>query len=220
MKAKTYYIGLLVIIMAILLSLSCDTAEASIWDDLKNSTFAGYAVGTGEVSQAFIENVTVYTPEDENLFGVPFKYGRYKVVSFDGKDMVDDILLIGELGESDTFYLSYRRLDEPFDVNAGGILYNVSQHWSDKLPPMIVGLYIEDDGNPLYTFFGEYEIDPGYFVGCDLLLWMESLTNRNAFEGEGYVKHNLDPNGNSYIKAFVTNVVTETYYGIGVGFTF
>ena len=199
-------------------------AQADVFDDLSNSTFSGYVMwdvdGVGKQETMF-ENITTFIPKDEKLFGIPFTFGRLKVTTFGNDVVIDDILLMGEIGQSDTFYLSYRKLDEPFDVNAGGILYDVARHWwGVDAPPVYLGLYMMEGGDPLYTLYGEYEIATGYFVGVDVLLGMENFTNRDFLDGKVWGKHNFTPEGTTYGEVFVYNISGQTYYGGGVGFSF
>lgn len=190
----------------------------SIWDDFSNSTMSGYVVD-GQ-SKAIIENITIFEPEGEELFGIPLKFARFKVVSFDGINIVDELLLIGEIGQSDTFFLSYLKMDEPFDLNAAGCLYNVTQHWDETLTPVLVGLYVMESGNLLYTLYGEYEISTGYYIGADVMLGMESAGNRDFLDGKIWGKHNFEPDGSTYGEVFLYNISGSTYYGGGVGFRF
>ena len=139
MKLNRLFIGTLVVFTFLFMG----TASAgTLWDEFDNSILSGYIANGGAIN--VIENITVYEPVDEELFGVPLKFARYKVLLGDGKNVIDDLLLIGEIGDSDTFYLSYRKLDEPFDVNAVGVLYNATQHWDEGLPPVLLGVYITE----------------------------------------------------------------------------
>jgi len=189
------------------------------YDDFHNSTLTGYIIDGA--SKSIIENVTIYTPEDEKFLGIPLTFARYRIVFFDGKDMVDDLLLVGKIGQkSDTFYVSYRKIDEPFDMNTGGVLYNVTQHWDESLPPVLLGLYIMDDGNFMYSLLGEYEIATGYYIGADVIMGMEDLGNRDFVDFKVWGKHNFEPDGTVFGEVFVHNIFDKTYYGGGIGFTF
>ena len=212
---KIYAIIFSVLIIVLGLTAS---ASAGVLDDFSNSTMSGRVIDGQAIS--ILENISIYEPIKEELFGFPLKFARFKVVSFDGKNIVDDLLLIGEVGSSDTFFLSYRKIDEPFDVNAGGVLYNVTQHWDDNLPPVLIGLYIMESGNLLYTLYGEVEIDTGYYVGADVMLGMESAMNRDFLEGKVWAKHNFEPDGSTYGEIFLYNISGSTYIGGGVGFSF
>ena len=141
MKLNRLFIGTLVVFTFLFMG----TASAgTLWDEFDNSILSGYIANGGAIN--VIENITVYEPVDEELFGVPLKFARYKVLLGDGKNVIDDLLLVGEIGDSDTFYLSYRKLDEPFDVDAVGVLYNATQHWDEDLPPVYIGVYLMEPG--------------------------------------------------------------------------
>lgn len=187
--------------------------------EFKNSIFTGYVLD-GEANVAMLETISVFEPEGEELFGVPLTKARYKVVLFDGVDVVDDLLLVGNIGNSRWFKLTYRLIDEPINVNAGGVLYNASQHFDEDLPPIYVGFYVTDNGNIMYTLEMEIEIDPGYFLGADVYMIMESLLNPDAREGKLWGKHNFEEDGSLYGEIFVYNIAGSTYVGGGIGFTF
>lgn len=219
---KWHYIivGVLIIILLGVVFFT-SSAKADVFDDFSNETMTGYIVDGEQV--AFIENITVFEPEGEELFGIPFTLARLKVVSFDGLNIVDDLWMLGRIGsaESNTFYLSYKKLDEPFDVNAGGVAYDVSRHWlGDDAPPVYVGIHLMESGNLLYTFWGEVKIADGYYLGGDVLLGMESLKNRDFVDFEFWGKHNFEPDGSTFGKIFVINIAGKTSVGGGVGFEF
>lgn len=190
------------------------------FDDWKNTTFSGYIID-GE-QKAYLENITVFEPEGESFLGIPLTKAQLTVVSFDGTEIVDRLWLIGRIGSinSDTFYLSWFKLDEPFDINAGGVAYDITKHWDSELQSMIVGVHLLENGNLMYSYYFEWEIDTGYYLGADILLGMESAWNRDFLEGKIWGKHNFEPDGSTYGEIFVINIGGKTTVGGGVGFTF
>lgn len=204
----------------------CPPAQADIWDDFSNSTTTGYIV-RGE-HNAYIQNITVFEPAGEEILGIPIKLVRLKIVSFDGVEVVDDLLALGQTGISDTFYPSYRKLDEPFDLNAGGFVYDFARHWwGEEMPPVFLGFYVMESGNPLYTLYTDIDLNQffgeslnGYSVGCDVLVGMESWTNPDFREYEVWIIKDTDPEGNTFLKASITNIVENTTIMFGAGITF
>jgi len=205
----------------------CCPAEASIIDDLSNSTFSGMVM-LEDRNEAMFENITIYTPEDEEVFGIPIDIIRYKIVRFGNDDMVDDLLAAGSIDKSNTFLVSYRKLDEPFPVNAGGFLYDVSRHWlGEDAPPVYLGFYMMDTGDPLYTLYGKVylsefigESGNGYYAEADILLGMEDWFNRDFLDGKISLGKDTDPSGSTYIEVFLYNISGVTYGGFGGGFRF
>jgi len=195
------------------------------FDDWSNSIFNGYVIDGN--AKAYIENKLMLEPEGESLFGISFKIGEWTLTSFDGKNMVDEVLLIGEIGQSDTFYLSYLKMDEPYDLNAGGVLYNVTQHWDDNLPPVLIGVYLMESGNFLYTLRGKYylseifgEATNGYSVSADMKIGMESFNNPDFRDFKFAFRKDETPDGSVYWEVFLDNIAGATYTGGGVGFSF
>ena len=217
----------LMAIMVVFLFSSAGVARASNWYDFTNSTLTGYVVTNEGVSSddamTVLENIAVYEPADESLFGIPMKIARHRLVMKDSKVIVDDLLLIGNVGDSDTFYLSYRD-------DCGGVLYNVGEHWFEGLPPVLLGLYLGNSGKLGASFYGEWIIADGYYIQADLILTRDKfglndmgVNNDEAqymTNGKLSGVHNFKPDGSVYGEIFVMFVDNNPMYGGGIGYAF
>ena len=219
-----FHVGCFVALVTMgLLFFSGGVARADILDDFKNSTMTGYIIG-GEAT-SLVESITIFKPEKQEILGVPFTFGRYKLSLIDGKNVVDDVLLVGHIGNYDpaknnTWYLYLRKIDEPFSTGSIGILYDAARHWlGEDAPPVYIGAGVMEGGELMYSLLAEWEFTPGYLVYADVYVGMESPTNRNFVEGKAGFKKNQDPEGKTYIDAFIQNVGGNSYLGVGIGYT-
>ncbi len=200
--------------------------HADVSDDFSNSVMSG-GILDGD-AKAIIENVFIFSPDDEYQFGKQLIWGRYKLVAFDGIDVVDDVLMLANVGVSKRFKIFGRVMDEPFDMLAGGIYYDFARHWwGDDAPPVHLGFGIMEDGNALYTMYFDYDLNRlfgeslnGYSVGGDILIGMENLTNPDWRDFKFWFQKDTDPEGLSFIQAYVYNIAGKTTGGFGAGYTF
>jgi hypothetical protein len=204
-----------------------NTCDADVLDDLSNSTFSGY-VARNDLNESYIENVTILEPTFGDVFGVAVKKIQYTVTFFGNDVILDDILAIGSIGVSDTFFPSYRKLDEPFDESAYGGIYDGLRHWmGEDAPPVYLGVYFREGGNLLYTLMGQVYLNDffgestnGYYMKFDILMGMESALNREYLDGRVAFGKDFEPDGSSYGEVFLENRSGWSYYGAGAGFRF
>jgi len=214
----------LVMIVGIALFLRVAPAYADVLNDFHNSTMTGYIVEGSATS--LVENITIFTPTEKKVLGIPMDLMRYKIVLVDGKNVVDDVLFVGHIGSYDpaknnTWHLYLRKIDEPFNTGSTGILYDAARHWlGDKAPPVYIGVGIIEGGHLMYSLIGEWEFTPGYIMFADVYMTMESWTNPDAREGKFGFRKNQDPEGKTFIELSANNISGNTYIMGGVGFTF
>jgi len=219
---RIYMTAFLVVIF--LFSFGGLASADTLWHEFTNSTLTGYIANCDGVSDddamTVLENIAVYEPVGEEVFGIPMKLARHRLVVKDGKVIVDDLLLIGNVGDSDTFYLSYRD-------DSAGVLYNVTEHWFEGLPPVLLGLYLGNAGKIGASIYGEWIIADGYYLQADLMLVRNKFGNDVDKDIAQYITngkiagvHNFKPDGSVYGEIFVMFIDNNPMYGGGVGFTF
>ena len=198
------------------------TAHAgTLWQEFDNSTLTGYIANNSDMLEgdapSVFENIAVYEPGDETMFGIPMKLARHRLVMQGDEVIVNDLMLIGSIGDSDTFYLSYRD-------DCGGVMYNVTQHWNEKLPPILLGAYLGNGGKLGASLYGEWIIADGYFIHADLMYFRDSdnKTEPAKFKANGKFAgvHNFKPDGSVYGEIFLMYVNNKPLYGGGVGYKF
>lgn len=224
--SNRFYAGIFIVMLIFLFSPST-MADADILDDMESSFFTGIIVG-GDSSdaQTIVESITMFTPERKTFLGIPLDYAELKLIQFgsinnggDSTLMLSEFTYAGRLWESDTFFLSIKQIDEPYDKWGGGFLYDW-KHWDSDLPSFIFGLYVMESGDFLYTIDGEYEFQNGYFLGCDVQLGMETPFNRDWFDGDIiYLKKDLNPEGEYFAKLGMRNLFGTNYLYGGIGGT-
>lgn len=225
MTIKGFFRWLGILIMIAYLGISnhfCPPAQADILDDLHNSTLTGYVLD-GE-SKAFIEHITAFEPKGEKFLGLPLTIAEYTLQSFDGKDIVDRLWMLGRIGseKSDSFFLSYYKLDEPRDTNAYGFANDTTSQIETGLETLIPGVHITDGGSFFYSLRLKWEFSPGYYLGADFFMTTEKGDPFNPYtrDGKFFGRHNFEPDGSSYGEIFVIDYGNETTIGGGAGFTF
>ena len=134
MKVITMRIISILFLIVLFFFLPATGANADVLDDVDSSLLTGVSIA-GQAN-SLVESVTIYTPEDGfDWLGFNFDWAKLKIVSFGGlysdedlNEVVYETTFAGHLGQSDTFFISVKSIDEPLDEWAGGVLYNLTQH--------------------------------------------------------------------------------------------
>jgi len=216
--------------LAVFTFLFMGTAHADILDDMDSSFFTGVVYdGGGGNTQTILKNTTIFTPEGQSFLGVPMDWAELKLIQLGGLDnggdsttLLSEFTYAARLWESDDYFLSIKQIDEPVNRWGGGGLYSI-QNIDKELPPFLIGVYLMDYGDLLYTLRGDWQFVYGYFLGCDLQYGMNAPDSlmwdggSNKLIGDIHLKHNLEQTGSFYGEAGVMsfNGKFMVYGGIG-----
>lgn len=177
-------------------------AQANILDDMESTFFTGVVLG-GE-PKTMIQNETVFTPKKELFCGIPMTWAELKIIQFgsmsnggDSQMMLSEFTYAATLWESNDYFLSIKQIDEPYNKWGGGGLYSIT-NLDKNLPPFLIGVYVMDAGDLLYTLEGDWQFTPGYFLGCDLQYATGIGEGTNKVLGDIHVKHNFKPTGDFF----------------------
>lgn len=219
-----FYCSLFLIVLFFLFS-SAGVARADILDDMDSSFFTGVIVGNegdGD-AQTIIKNTTIFTPEGESFLGLPMDWAELKIIQFgsinnggDSTMMLSEFTYAARLWDSNDYFLSIKQIDEPVNRWGGGGLYSIT-NISQELPPFLIGLYLMDYGDILYTLRGDWQFTDGYFLGCDLQYGMGESEESNRVIGNVHMRHNFKPTGEFYGEVGMMSIAGKfiAYGGIG-----
>jgi len=195
-------------------------SKGAFIEDISSSLFTGVTKG----GETILITKSIYESDaSENLWGLPLNFVKYEAIQLgnldgtpDSTELFEQTIFAGNIGDSDTFYLSLVKNDNPYDDWGAGFIYDPS-HWGNiEGFDCRVGTYMLESGRGLILVDARYEIATGYWINAEADLGMEAWGNRDYLDGAVYLSHNLKPDGSMILKGGIMNLAMENYIYAGI----